>query len=115
LSASALRDLILTALEDGKGHDILALDVSKLTSIADYMVLASGTSSRHVKALVDQVQEAAKQAGEPPRGIEGRESYAWVLLDLGDVIVHVMQKDAREFYELERLWSDMPVDSESTL
>ena len=115
MRASSLRDLIVTVLEDGKGQDILALDVSKLTSIADYMVLVSGTSSRHVKALVDQVQEAAKIAGEPARGVEGRESYAWVLLDLGDVIVHVMQKNAREFYELERLWSDMPVDSESTL
>lgn len=115
MTATALRDHIVTALEDGKGHDILALDVSKLTSIADFMVLVSGTSNRHVKALVDQVLEAAKEFGEPARGVEGRESYAWVLLDLGDVIVHVMQKEARDFYELERLWSEMPADSESTL
>lgn len=115
MTAKALRDHIVTVLEDGKGHDILALDVSKLTSIADFMVLVSGTSNRHVKALVDQVHEAAKEFGEPARGVEGRESYAWVLLDLGDVIVHVMQRDAREFYELERLWSEMPADSESTL
>ena len=115
MTPTALRDHIVTALEDGKGHDILALDVSTLTSIADFMVLVSGTSNRHVKALVDQVLETAKAFGEPARGVEGRESYAWVLLDLGDVIVHVMQKEARDFYELERLWSEMPADSESTL
>ncbi len=115
MTAKTLRDHIVTALEDGKGHDILALDVSKLTSITDYMVLVSGTSSRHVKALVDRVLEVAKLEGESARGVEGRETFEWVLLDLGDVIVHVMQKDAREFYELERLWSELPADSESTL
>ena len=115
MSATTLRDHLVNALEDGKGQDILALEVSKLTPITDYMVLVSGTSNRHVKALVDRAIEAAKECGEPPRGIEGRENYEWVLLDVGDVIVHVMQKDAREFYDLERLWSDLPADNESTL
>ena len=115
MSATALRDHLVNALEDGKGQDILALEVSKLTPITDYMVLVSGTSNRHVKALVDQAIEAAKECGEPPRGVEGRESCEWVLLDVGDVIVHVMQKDARAFYDLERLWSEMPADNESTL
>jgi len=115
LSATTLRDHLVNALEDGKGQDILALEVYKLTPITDYMVLVSGTSNRHVKALVDQAVEAAKACGESPRGIEGRETYEWVLLDVGDVIVHVMQKDAREFYDLERLWSDLPADNESTL
>ena len=115
MSATELRDHLVDALEDGKGQDILALEVSKLTPITDYMVLVSGTSNRHVKALVDQAIEAAKECGEPPRGVEGRESYEWVLLDVGDVIVHVMQKDARAFYDLERLWSEMPADNESTL
>jgi len=115
LTATALRDHIVTALEDGKGQNILALDVSKLTPITDYMVLVSGTSNRHVKALVDRVIEAAKDSGEAVRGIEGRETYEWVLLDLGDVVVHVMQATAREFYDLERLWSELPADNESTL
>jgi ribosome-associated protein len=113
LTATELRDHIVNALEDGKGQNILSIDVTKLTPITDYMVLVSGSSNRHVKALVDQTIEAVKALGEPVKGVEGRENYEWVLIDLGDVIVHVMQKDAREFYELERLWADMPADSES--
>ena len=113
MTATNLRDHIVSALDEGKGQDIQALDVSKLTSITDFMVLVSGTSNRHVKALVDQAIEAAKKYGEHVRGVEGRENYEWVLVDLGDVLLHVMQKDAREFYELERLWADMPADNES--
>jgi len=115
LTATALRDHVVTALEDGKGQNILALDVTKLTPITDFMVLVSGTSNRHVKALVDQVIETAKDDGEPIIGVEGRETNEWVLLDLGDVIVHVMQTTAREFYDLERLWSELSADSESTV
>ena len=112
MSAVELRDCLINALEDIKGQDIQALDVSELTSITDFMVLVSGTSNRHVKALVDEVIDAAKEYGEPPLGVEGRETYEWVLLDVGDVVVHVMQKEARAFYDLERLWSDMPAGSE---
>lgn len=115
MTANKLRDLIVAALDEGKGQDIQALDVSKLTSITDHMVMVSGTSNRHVKSLVDHALEAAKQAGEPARGVEGRENYEWVLADFGDVLLHVMQKEAREFYELERLWTEIPADSESTL
>ena len=115
MTATQLRDHIVNALEDGKGQHILSIDVSKLTTITDFMILVSGTSNRHVKALVDQTLEASKSMGETARGVEGRETNEWVLVDLGDVIVHVMQKDAREFYELERLWSEMPADSESQL
>ncbi len=113
MSVTALCDRLVQALEDVKGQDILTLNVAKLTSITDYMILVSGTSNRHVKALVDEVVEVAKGTGNPPLGVEGRENYEWVLLDVGDVIVHVMQKDARAFYELERLWSELPADSES--
>ncbi len=115
MSATSLRDHIVAALDDLKGQDIIALDVTKLTPITDYMVLVSGTSNRHVKALVDQVITTAKDCGCPATGVEGRETYEWVLLDLGDVVVHVMQKEARAFYELERLWSELPADTESTL
>ena len=115
MTAKELRDLVVNALEDGKGQNILSIDVTKLTPMTDYMVLVSGTSNRHVKALVDQVVESAKQSGATVMGVEGRETYEWVLVDLGDVIVHVMQKDARAFYELERLWSELPADNESRI
>lgn len=111
-TASKLRDRIVTALEDTKGQDILTLDVAKLTPMTDFMVLVSGTSNRHVKALVDEVIEAGKTAGSPARGVEGRETYEWVLVDLGDVLVHVMQTQAREFYDLERLWRELPNDED---
>jgi ribosome-associated protein len=111
--ADALRDQVIDSLEDRKGRDIVALDVAEVTDITDYMVIASGTSNRHVKALVDQVVEDAKAAGHRRVRVEGRETYEWVLVDLGDVLVHVMQAQSREFYDLERLWSELPSDSES--
>lgn len=117
MNAVELRDQLVAALEDLKGQDIVSLDVSELTSITDFMVIVSGTSNRHVKALVDAVVEAAKASGNPPLGVEGRESMEWVLLDAGDVLVHVMQKEAREFYDLERLWTSLetePQETEST-
>lgn len=113
MSARALCDCLVDALEDLKGQDIRTLDVSKLTTITEYMVLVSGTSSRHVKALVDQVIDAAKSYGEPPLGVEGRETCEWVLLDVGDVLIHVMQAETRAFYDLERLWSEVPAESET--
>ena len=109
----ALRDEVVHALEDRKGKDITVLDVTGASDVTDYMVVVSGTSNRHVKALVDQVVDAAKDAGNPPLGVEGRESYQWVLLDLGDVLVHVMQADARTFYDLERLWQELPGDADT--
>ena len=115
MTSEALRDHVVAALEDLKGHDILALKVADLTTITDYMVLVSGTSNRHVKAMVDQVLETAKQVGDPALGVEGLGANEWVLLDLGDVLVHVMQKEAREFYDLERLWSELPRESDTEL
>ena len=109
-----LRDQLVHALEDLKGQDIISIDVSDLTSITDFMIIVSGTSNRHVKALVDEVIDAAKSYGNKPLGVEGRESMEWVLLDVGDVVVHVMQKDAREFYDLERLWRPMESDSQES-
>jgi ribosome-associated protein len=107
LKASELRDHVVAALEDLKGVNIVTLDVAALTPMTDYMVLVTGTSNRHVKALVDTANESSKAIGIQPLGIEGRESYDWVLVDLADVIVHVMNEEARNFYELERLWSDL--------
>ena len=113
MTPDALRDLVIDALEDRKGRNIVTLDVGKITDITDFMVIASGTSNRHVKALVDQVVESAKAADNPPLGVEGRETHEWVLVDLGDVLVHLMQAETREFYDLERLWSELPSDTET--
>jgi ribosome-associated protein len=113
VTPDALRDLVIDALEDRKGRNIVTLDVGKITDITDFMVVASGTSNRHVKALVDQVIESAKAADNAPLGVEGRETHEWVLVDLGDVLVHLMQAETREFYDLERLWSDLPSDTET--
>jgi ribosome-associated protein len=96
--------LAVAALEDVKAQDITTIDVREKTSITDYMVIASGTSSRHVKSLVDNVLEKVKEQGVRPLGSEGLDSGEWALLDLGDIVVHVMLPTARQFYDLERLW-----------
>jgi len=114
LKAVELRDQLIGALEDLKGQNIVSIDVADLTTITDFMVIVSGRSNRHVKALVDEVIEAAHECGEQPLGVEGRETNEWVLLDVGDVVVHIMQKDARTFYDLERFWSNIPLESQET-
>lgn len=101
-----LLDTVIDALEEMKARNIVKMDIGKLTSIADVMVVASGTSSRHVKALADNVAERAKAAGTMPIGVEGQQNAEWILVDLGDVIVHVMQPATREYYDIERLWKD---------
>lgn len=115
MTSQALCDLVIDALEELKGRDILSLPVAEITDITDFMVLVSGTSNRHVRALVNQVVEMVKEEGVNPIGIEGTETNEWVLVDLGDVLVHVMQPDARKFYDLERLWTEIPSDSESVV
>ena len=104
MAPETLRDLVLAALDDVKGQDILALDVSGASSFTDWMVIASGTSNRHVKALVDNVVDEVKARGIQPLGLEGQQGMEWILVDLGDVVVHVMQTESRSFYDLERLW-----------
>ena len=106
MTSEALVELAVEALEDLKAFDIQVLDVRGLTSIADFMVIASGTSSRQVQAMAASVVERAKQQGVEVLGVEGRETGDWVLCDLGDVIVHAMHPTARLFYQLEKLWSE---------
>ncbi|RYU57798.1 ribosome silencing factor [Methylolobus aquaticus] len=96
--------IAIKALDEGKAIDVRVIDVRGKTSIADYMVIASGTSDRHVKSLAARVVEDAKHAGVPPLGVEGEITGEWVLVDLVDVIVHVMQPRVREFYQLEKFW-----------
>ena len=108
MNSEELSELVVEALEDVKGRDIVRLDVRDLTTVTDYMVVASGTSNRHVKALADAVAVKAKAAGQRPHGIEGEEGGEWVLLDLGDTLVHVMLPRVRDFYSLEKLWSLHP-------
>ena len=105
LQCAELLALVMDALEDLKGVDIKVIDVSELTSITDRMVVVSGTSTRHVKALADNVALKAKQAGSPALGVEGAAAAEWILIDLGDVVVHVMLPAVRKFYALEKLWS----------
>ncbi|MEO4047167.1 ribosome silencing factor [Pseudomonas sp. CAU 1711] len=92
------------ALEELKGKDITTIDVRGKTSVTDFMVIASGTSSRHVKSMAENVLEKVKEQGVRPLGNEGLDGGEWALLDLGDVVVHVMQVATRQFYDLERLW-----------
>ncbi|WP_054775114.1 ribosome silencing factor [Methylogaea oryzae] len=96
--------LVLATLDDGKAQNVTVLDVRGKTGITDYMVIATGTSERHVKSLADHVEEKAKHQGVPPIGSEGQDASEWVLVDLGDVIVHIMKQQARELYQLEKLW-----------
>ena len=105
MNSERLSDLVVDALDDIKAQDIVKLDVRDMTTVTDFMVIASGTSNRHVQALAESVSEKAKQAGHKPIGIEGEEAGEWILLDLGDALVHVMQPKVREFYNLEKLWS----------
>jgi ribosome-associated protein len=104
MQSEQLVKIAVAALEDLKAQDITTIDVRGKTSITDFMVIASGTSSRQVKALVDNVLEKVKEQGIRPLGSEGLEGGEWALLDLGDIVVHVMQVATRQFYDLERLW-----------
>lgn len=108
MQTEELKQLIIKALEDLKGNDISVIDVKDRTSVTDYMVIASGTSSRHVASLADNVITEAKKNGVRPLGSEGGTGSDWILVDLGEVVVHVMLPAAREFYDLERFWREVP-------
>jgi ribosome-associated protein len=102
--SNALLAMTIEVLDDMKAREVRVLDVSRLTSITDYMVIASGTSRRHVKSIAERLVERAKAEGHAPLGVEGTEAAEWVLVDLQDVVVHVMQAEVRDFYKLEKLW-----------
>lgn len=101
----AILEQVHAAVEELKAKDVVEIDVREKSSVCDYMVIASGTSTRHVKSIADEVVKFAKRLYVQPLGVEGEREAEWVLVDLGDVIVHVMLPRVREFYALERLWT----------
>jgi ribosome-associated protein len=105
MEADALTRLVVDALDDLKAVNTVTLDVTGLTDVMDYLVITSGTSNRHVKSLADNVCMEAKKQGMRPLGVEGEAAGEWVLVDFGDVVVHVMLPATRDFYDLERLWA----------
>ena len=113
LDSEALCDLATEALSEAKAQDVVVLDVRDKTSITDIMIVASGSSTRHVKTLAQKVVLAAKDRGLQPNGVEGERDAEWVLVDLGDVLIHVMLPRTRDFYNIEGLWAVEP-DAEQT-
>ncbi|MBI5611988.1 MAG: ribosome silencing factor [Gammaproteobacteria bacterium] len=107
MQAKKMQQLIHRALVDAKGQDIRVLDVRKVAGFTDYMVIASGTSSRHVATLAEKVVDKLRARGLKPIGLEGKEFGEWVLIDFGDVVTHVMHPQTRDFYNLEKLWAEI--------
>ncbi|EBW0441936.1 ribosome silencing factor [Salmonella enterica subsp. enterica serovar Typhimurium] len=105
MQGKALQDFVIDKIDDLKGQDIIALDVQGKSSITDCMIICTGTSSRHVMSIADHVVQSSRAAGMLPLGVEGENAANWIVVDLGDVIVHVMQEESRRLYELEKLWS----------
>ena len=106
MNREQLRDLVVDAIEDVKGVDIRVIDVQDKSSVTDIMIIASGNTARQVKALADNVVEKAKHSGVQPLGVEGEVHGEWALVDLGDIVVHIMQPAIRDFYNLEKLWGE---------
>lgn len=113
MNSTEIKEQVCKALDDLKGNDIVALSVERVTSVADWMVIVSGTSNRHVKSLANNVQVELKKLGVAPIGVEGVDVAEWVLVDFGGVIVHIMLPTTRMFYDLESLWTLKPNSSES--
>jgi len=106
MNANKLKEIVVDALEDLKGVDIKVLDVRGKSDVTDILVIGSGTSTRQIRALAENVREKVKQRGVRPFGVEGDQDSGWVLVDLGDVVVHVMLPETRDFYNLEKLWGE---------
>lgn len=106
MQLETLRKIVIDALEDVKAQKIAILDVRGLSNVTDLMIVASGTSTRQVSAIAENVATEAREAGRPPLGVEGVADGEWALVDLGDIVVHVMLPMVRELYQLERLWEN---------
>lgn len=108
MNSEELAKKIVKILDSKKGMDITGIDIRDLTTIGDYFILVTGTSSPHVKALAEEVEDTLAKEGVEPRRIEGAQSAVWILMDYQDVILHIFTKETREFYNMERLWADAP-------
>jgi ribosome-associated protein len=115
MKAPPLLKLVVAAIEDIKGLDLRVMDVMPLTTITDHMVVCTGTSNRHVKSIAENIMVKAKAQGYRPLGVEGLDAGEWVLVDLGDVVAHVMQAQTRIFYQLEKLWDVPPPEPEKSV
>ncbi|MEX2046728.1 MAG: ribosome silencing factor [Chloroflexota bacterium] len=109
MTPRALADVVIDAATDKKAEDIVVLNVSEVTSIADLFIICSGRSERQVQSIADGIVEKSKESGRQPLGVEGYSSGRWVLIDLGDVVIHAFIPEERALYKLERLWGDAPV------
>ncbi|MGI2292761.1 ribosome silencing factor [Paenibacillus sp. GXUN7292] len=109
IKAEALLSLVVNAAEDKKAHDVIALNLKEISLVADYFVICSGNSDTQVQAIASEVRKQAEQKGVRIRGIEGMDTARWVLIDMGDVVAHIFHREEREFYSIERLWSDAKV------
>ncbi len=105
MTSNEISKILIDALDEFKALDIQALDVRDLTSITDIMIIASGRSDRQVKAMAEKLIETAKRLNIPPLGVEGEQQGEWILVDLGDVVAHLMHPTTRAYYQLEKLWS----------
>lgn len=106
MRTTQLRQITRDVLDDMKGQDIVTLDVRKVAIFTDYMIIVTGTSNRHVMSMADKIVEQLRERGRRPVGREGMESGDWVLIDYGDVVVHLMRAQTRDFYNLEKLWDE---------
>lgn len=106
MNAEEIRDQAVQTLEDMKGVDIRVLDIADISDFADYMIIVSGTSDRHVRALAEAVKDELRERGTRAMGHEGEDLSEWVLIDFADVVVHVMRPEVRQFYDLEKLWDE---------
>jgi len=104
MTPELIRNRVETSLDEIKARDMVMLDVHEVSSMTDFMIICSGTSDRHVKSIANRVMMDAKEVGIEIIGVEGQEGGQWVLIDLGDVVCHVMRAETREFYQLEKLW-----------
>lgn len=109
MDSKELLELVVSAADSKRAEDIVALDVQNVSLLADYFVIMQGSSERQVKAITEAIVEKVHEAGEDVKSVEGKDGANWILLDLGDVIVHVFKEETRQFYNLEKLWSDAPL------
>ena len=105
MDQSNIKQFVIDKLDDMKGRDLVDIDVTGRSTITDTMLICSGNSKRHVRSIAENLVVEMKQAGQPPLSIEGADTGEWVLVDLGDIVVHVMQDETRDFYQLEKLWA----------